>query len=212
MHLPSKHTGLSLLLGLTLMWGPISGGALAALPAASVLGGQNRTESAAARQSEASRGPRIEAVQPDPEGIQVAARGKVKLSSAQRKAASSRQGLRLPSRSAITSRFGPRRSGFHHGLDLRAPVGTPVYAAQAGVVTFAGWRNNIYGNFVIIDHGGGLVTRYAHNSRVLVRRGQRVDKGSVIALSGNTGRSTGPHIHFEVMRNGKAIDPLKVAR
>jgi murein DD-endopeptidase MepM/ murein hydrolase activator NlpD len=126
-------------------------------------------------------------------------------------AATRSRSLSLPSRGAITSRFGPRRLGSHHGVDIRAKTGTPVKAAMAGKVTFAGWRNNIYGNMVIIDHGNGTVTRYAHNSRVVVKRGQKVAKGQTVARSGNTGRSTGPHIHFEVIRNGKHVNPLQYA-
>lgn len=117
----------------------------------------------------------------------------------------------LPSRGAITSRFGPRRLGSHHGVDFRAPVGTPVKASMDGRVTFAGWKNSIYGNMVAIKHPNGLVTRYAHLSRATVRPGQRVARGQVVARSGNTGRSTGPHIHFEVLKNGRAINPLSVA-
>jgi murein DD-endopeptidase MepM/ murein hydrolase activator NlpD len=83
---------------------------------------------------------------------------------------------------------------------------------MAGRVTFAGWKNSIYGYMVALRHPNGLVTRYAHNSRVLVRPGQQVAQGQVVARSGNTGRSTGPHIHFEVLKNGRAINPLLVAR
>ncbi|HHX38719.1 MAG TPA: M23 family metallopeptidase [Armatimonadetes bacterium] len=116
----------------------------------------------------------------------------------------------LPTRNTITSRFGPRRMGSHHGVDLRAPMGTPVKASAEGRVIFAGWKNSIYGNMVAIKHPNGLVTRYAHLSKVSVRQGQRVSRGQVVARSGNTGRSTGPHIHFEVLRNGRAINPLSV--
>ncbi len=120
--------------------------------------------------------------------------------------------MQLPSRGAITSRFGPRWQAFHHGVDLRAPVGTPVRAALGGAVVFAGWRNAVYGNFVILDHGDGVRTRYAHNSRILVKKGERVVQGQIIATSGETGRVTGPHIHFEVFRDSKAVDPLQHAR
>ncbi|MBI3947319.1 MAG: M23 family metallopeptidase [Armatimonadetes bacterium] len=132
--------------------------------------------------------------------------------SSRSRSASARSRMRLPSRGAITSRFGPRRLGSHHGVDIRAAVGTPVRAALAGTVAFAGWYNGVYGNFVIIRHLNGLVTRYAHNSKVLVRRGQRVAQGQAIARSGNTGRTTGPHIHFEVLKNGRAVNPLQYAR
>ncbi len=120
-----------------------------------------------------------------------------------------RRRMSLPSRGAITSRFGRRWGAYHHGVDIRAKVGTPVRAALAGTVTSTSWHR-IYGRQVVVNHGNGLATRYAHNSRLLVRRGQRIAKGQVLALSGATGRVTGPHIHFEVLRNGRAVNPLSV--
>lgn len=110
----------------------------------------------------------------------------------------------------VTSNFGFRRMGgkgeYHPGIDLAAPTGTPIYATGTGVVVFAGWKNG-YGNFVEIDHGNGYVTRYAHASRLLVSVGDRISKNDEIAKVGSTGRSTGPHLHYEVLRDGKRQDP-----
>jgi murein DD-endopeptidase MepM/ murein hydrolase activator NlpD len=95
----------------------------------------------------------------------------------------------------------------HDGIDVVAPSGTPIEAPAAGVVTSAGWESG-YGNVVTIDHGFGLVTKYAHTSRLLVTAGQHVKRGDRIALVGSTGLATGPHLHYEVHVNGKAVDPL----
>ncbi len=97
---------------------------------------------------------------------------------------------------------------FHEGLDFMAEVGTPIYAAASGIVT-AAEKTPDYGNIVKLDHGSGVETRYAHASRILVKPGQRVEKGQIIAEIGNTGRSTGAHLHFEVRVNGAALDPRK---
>jgi len=113
----------------------------------------------------------------------------------------------------ISSGFGNRRDPFtrrlarHTGVDLPAPRGTPILASAGGTVRFAGYRR-AYGNSVEIDHGGGLVTRYAHASRLLVRRGQVVLPEQPIATVGSTGRSTGPHLHFEVLEHGRPVPPL----
>lgn len=108
-------------------------------------------------------------------------------------------------------RFHPifRRVKFHYGIDISAPSGTPIRAAADGVVVFAGWRR-AYGNTVILDHGNGLATLYAHCSRLLVSEGEVVKQGQVIALVGSTGLSTGTHLHFEVRRYGEPINPLAV--
>jgi murein DD-endopeptidase MepM/ murein hydrolase activator NlpD len=95
---------------------------------------------------------------------------------------------------------------FHEGLDFPASVGMPVYAAADGIVTSA-VQTPDYGNLLKIDHGSGLETRYAHNSRLLVKAGERVMKGQKIALIGSTGRSTGPHLHYEIRLNGNPLDP-----
>jgi murein DD-endopeptidase MepM/ murein hydrolase activator NlpD len=87
----------------------------------------------------------------------------------------------------------------HTGVDIAGPVGTSIYAADDGTVSFAGWNNGGYGNMIVIDHGNGLYTRYAHSSKLLVKVGDVVKRGDTISLMGSTGRSTGPHLHFEVM-------------
>ncbi|HTW37221.1 MAG TPA: M23 family metallopeptidase [Steroidobacteraceae bacterium] len=113
----------------------------------------------------------------------------------------------------ISSYFGPRddpitgREEFHKGVDFAGNEGDTVVAVAAGVVTWSGARSG-YGNLVEIDHGKGYVTRYAHNERTLVSVGQTVTRGEPIALMGSTGRSTGPHVHFEVLHNGRAVNPL----
>lgn len=104
------------------------------------------------------------------------------------------------------SEFGERDDGFHSGLDMAAPEGTPAVAAQAGMVVFAGWSSG-YGNLVIIDHGNGVQTKYAHASALLVTVGTEVAQGQPVILIGSTGRSTGPHLHFEVMIDGVAKNP-----
>jgi murein DD-endopeptidase MepM/ murein hydrolase activator NlpD len=114
----------------------------------------------------------------------------------------------VPDSFRITSRFGPRGRGFHPGVDIGVPSGATVLAADDGIVVFAGWAG-AYGILVSVDHGNGYVTKYAHNSRVLVSEGQRVEKGQQIARSGNTGNSTGPHVHFEVVRQGVPLNPLR---
>ena len=96
----------------------------------------------------------------------------------------------------------------HEGIDIAVPSGTPVHAAAAGTVVYAGWLGG-YGNIVVVDHGNGLSTAYGHNSSLSVAQGASVGAGSVIALSGNTGHSTGPHVHFEVRVNGAAVDPTR---
>ncbi|MBL7058497.1 peptidoglycan DD-metalloendopeptidase family protein [Patescibacteria group bacterium] len=98
-------------------------------------------------------------------------------------------------------------SSRHTGLDIACSLGTPLYAADAGVVEYAGWGKG-YGNQVVIDHGGGKKTRYAHASKLYVRKGQRVSKGEAVAAMGSTGWSTGSHIHFEVIINGVRYNPL----
>jgi len=103
-----------------------------------------------------------------------------------------------PARGVLTSGFGPRWGRMHRGIDIAAPVGTPIYAAAPGVVEFAGWNSGGYGYMVDIRHPDGSMTRYAHNSRLLVNRGQEVDQGDQISEMGSTGYSTGPHLHFEI--------------
>lgn len=114
---------------------------------------------------------------------------------------------------AITSRFGNRvdpflgRLALHAGIDFREVTGGQIKSAGGGTVTTAGPSGG-YGNMVEIDHGHGVSTRYGHMSKILVREGQQVDTGDIIGLAGSTGRSTGPHLHYEVRRNGDAVDPM----
>ncbi|GEA18289.1 peptidoglycan DD-metalloendopeptidase family protein [Moorella sp. E306M] len=108
---------------------------------------------------------------------------------------------------AITSGFGWRDNEFHHGLDIAGKVGDKIRAAWSGVVTFSGWGNGIYGNMVKLDHGNGLETVYAHNSRNLVKVGEYVRAGEPVAEVGGTGNATGPHLHFEIRERGKAVNP-----
>jgi murein DD-endopeptidase MepM/ murein hydrolase activator NlpD len=115
--------------------------------------------------------------------------------------------LRWPAEGPVVSTFGHRRSGWHGGIDIKAPLGTPVQAAAAGVVTAAGVETR-YGLVVKIEHRAGFVTVYAHNDVNLVEVGDRVDAGDLIALVGNTGRATTYHVHFEVRRDGLAYNPL----
>lgn len=116
-----------------------------------------------------------------------------------------------PVQGPISSSFGPRWGRMHQGIDIAVVTGTPVRAAASGRVSFAG-ENGGYGLLVIIDHGNGVETRYAHNSQLLVKVGDRVQRGQVIARSGNTGNSTGPHLHFEIRQYGQAVDPLLYLR
>lgn len=109
------------------------------------------------------------------------------------------------------SPFGGRSSEFHDGLDLAADYGSPVAAAGDGMVAFTGYRPG-YGRTVVIDHGYGFRTSYCHLSGYLVQAGERVKKGQRIALAGSSGRSTGPHLHFMVERNGVLVDPLEVLK
>lgn len=119
----------------------------------------------------------------------------------------------LPVNGKISSDFGLRKHPlygdmrFHHGIDIAAPQGTDIYPVRPGKVIFSGEKNG-YGNVVIIDHGDGYTTRYAHNMVNLVSSGDYVSTDTVIAKVGNTGVSTGPHLHFEIRYNDKAIDPV----
>lgn len=116
--------------------------------------------------------------------------------------------------SYITSGFGGRAdpfnggAAFHKGIDFEADVGDPVLAVADGVVSYSGVRSG-YGNVVEIDHGNGYVTRYAHNSRLLMKVGELVRAGQEVAKAGSSGRSTGAHVHFEVWENGRVVNPIK---
>jgi murein DD-endopeptidase MepM/ murein hydrolase activator NlpD len=114
----------------------------------------------------------------------------------------------------LSSYYGKRadpftgKQKFHHGVDFAGTAGSEVLSVAAGVVTYAGERQN-YGNMVEVNHGNGLVTRYGHAEDTLVEVGETVTKGQPVALMGSTGRSTGPHVHFEVLKNGRKVNPLK---
>lgn len=118
----------------------------------------------------------------------------------------------------LTSAFGTRTDPFkgrranHGGIDLAGPVGTPIYATADGVVLRAGWNRGGYGNLVEVDHGNGIVTRYAHMSRVSVKAGDRIERGQQVGKMGSTGRSTGSHLHYEVRIDGKAVNPIPFMR
>ncbi len=118
----------------------------------------------------------------------------------------------FPAEGQISSSYGWRvhpvtgKKRFHYGIDISAPMGTEIKAVKGGKVIFSGTRPG-YGNLIIIDHGDGFITKYAHNKVNLVKEGQTVEDAEVIALVGNSGLSTGPHLHFEVLCNGKHIDP-----
>jgi murein DD-endopeptidase MepM/ murein hydrolase activator NlpD len=114
----------------------------------------------------------------------------------------------------FTSGFGVRsdpfrgRAAMHPGVDLAAPLGTPIYATADGTVDRAEWNNGGYGNMVEIDHGHGIQTRYGHLTRYIVTVGEHVKRGQMIAYMGSTGRSTGSHLHYEVRLDGKAVNPI----
>lgn len=115
-----------------------------------------------------------------------------------------------PTSGTITSRYGSNdsvRDHTHSGLDIAAPKGTPIKAAAAGTVTYSGNANDGYGYYVVISHGNGVQTMYAHCSKLLVKKGQKVSQGELIAKVGSTGNSTGNHLHFEVRKNGITYDP-----
>lgn len=124
--------------------------------------------------------------------------------------------MQLPVQAPVSSAFGLRKDPFsrqlrfHKGLDLAAPEGMKVVAALQGTVVFAGYENG-YGNTILVQHAGGLQTRYAHLGSLQVKAGDRVDSEAVLGTVGTTGRSTGPHLHFEVTRMGDPVNPLTVA-
>lgn len=114
----------------------------------------------------------------------------------------------IPANGTLTSHYGSRWGRTHEGIDIGGPVGTPITATAAGVVRKSGW-NGGFGKCIIIDHGNNITTLYAHCSSLLVPEGAKVKKGQVIARLGNTGRSTGPHLHYEVRVNGNPVNPAR---
>jgi murein DD-endopeptidase MepM/ murein hydrolase activator NlpD len=116
-------------------------------------------------------------------------------------------GFVWPCEGVVVSGFGVRWGRMHEGIDIACAYGAPVHAAAAGTVIYAGWMQG-YGNLVVLDHGNGISTAYAHASAILVSIGQTVGQGNEVSLVGATGHATGPHLHFEVRVNGVAVDPL----
>ena len=121
---------------------------------------------------------------------------------------SSVDGFIWPVNGTINSGFGPRGISSHDGIDIGAPEGTPIRAIEKGEVIYSDQLRG-YGNIIIVRHTGGFISVYAHNEANLVREGQVVSRGEVIARVGNTGRVTGPHLHFEIRKNNAAQDPLR---
>lgn len=115
----------------------------------------------------------------------------------------------VPAVKKISSKFGKRWGRAHEGIDIAAPKGTHFLASREGRVIYSGSRLPSYGNMVIIDHGNGLHSVYAHANSLFVSRGDRVSRGQVIGKVGSTGRSTGPHLHFEIRKKRKALNPEK---
>lgn len=113
-----------------------------------------------------------------------------------------------PVSGVLTSRYGYRWGRTHTGIDIGVPTGTPVKASAAGTITFSGMKGSL-GYLVVISHGNGIQTYYGHNSKLLVKAGQKVEAGQVIAKAGSTGRSTGSHVHFEIRVNGSSINPQR---
>lgn len=120
-----------------------------------------------------------------------------------------------PVNTRVTASYGTRKnpftnrgSEFHQGIDFAGETGTPIKATGNGVVVFAGWQSG-YGNVIILSHGYGLTTLYGHNSKLLVKKGDKVKKAQIISKMGNTGRSTGSHLHYEVRLNGNLVNPTK---
>lgn len=148
--------------------------------------------------------PAVQVAARQPESQPAAARGEVLPPSPQAPVGGA--SLQWPTYGPIYSFF----SGWHRGLDISPPHGTPVYAAEAGVVTAASYQNDGYGLTVHVDHGNGLQSMYAHLSEVVVRPGESVVRGQHVGRVGTSGRVTGPHLHFEVYQGGVAIDPLRM--
>ncbi len=113
-----------------------------------------------------------------------------------------------PLQGVISSHFGTRKSGFHHGVDIAAEMGSRIHTVKSGTVTFADWKNSIYGYMVTVDHGNGFTSSYAHCSMLMVKVGEKVAAGKSLALVGETGNATGPHVHLELRKNGEIVDPM----
>lgn len=135
----------------------------------------------------------------------------VSMASAASRGSNSFNGIAWPLRGPINSPFGSRWGSFHNGIDIGGGIGSSYSAAASGKVVEAGWGGG-YGNMILIDHGNGVRTRYAHSSKLLVSVGQHVEQGQSIGLVGSTGHSTGPHLHFEVIINGSTVNPSSYLR
>jgi murein DD-endopeptidase MepM/ murein hydrolase activator NlpD len=146
-----------------------------------------------------------------PERLPIGARLRLPPAAGQPRATLVQPAWRWPIGGRITSRYGWRWGRMHKGVDIAAPPGTMVRAAEQGRVTFAGWRSG-YGLYVTLTHPGGWRTAYGHNSRLLVHAGQQVSAGTTLARIGATGNATGIHLHFEVIGPGGYIDPLRVLK
>ena len=146
-----------------------------------------------------------------PERLPIGARLRLPPEAGQPRPAPVQSTWRWPIGGRITSRYGWRWGRMHRGLDIAAPPGTLIHAAERGQVTFAGWRSG-YGLYVVMSHPGGWRTAYGHNSRLLVHAGQQVPAGTALAKIGATGNATGIHLHFEIIGPGGYIDPLRVLR
>ncbi|ACK64721.1 Peptidase M23 [Rippkaea orientalis PCC 8801] len=119
------------------------------------------------------------------------------------------RGYIWPTQGRMTSGFGIRFGNMHNGIDIAGPMGTPIFAAASGVVIYAGWSPEGYGQLIKLRHPDGSLTFYGHNNRLLVRRGQQVEQGQQISEMGSTGNSTGPHLHFEIHPQGiQAVNPI----
>ena len=114
----------------------------------------------------------------------------------------------VPRMQRISSLYGKRGRKIHHGIDIPSPIGTEVVASDGGEVIYSGNRLRGFGNLIVIAHDNHYYTVYAHNSKLLKKRGQVVRRGELIALSGNTGRSFGPHLHFEIRKRSQSLDPM----
>lgn len=117
--------------------------------------------------------------------------------------------FQAPISGQVTSRFGYRKSGFHHGLDIANEWGTKVCAIADGTVREADWKSSVYGYAVVIDHGNGWESLYGHCGMLTVTAGQQVKAGDVIAIEGSTGRATGPHVHLEIQKDGVFLNPMQ---
>lgn len=117
-----------------------------------------------------------------------------------------------PVNGILSSGYGIRDGSFHKGIDIAVPYGTGIHAFAEGIVLFSGWDKGGYGNLIIISHGNGIETYYAHNSKLLVSTGQPVSKGQLIANAGSTGDATGSHCHFEIRKDGAPVNPLNILK